>query len=373
MEKVVPRHQLDCQVVLPWMKKLLAAFVAAAALALAPAADAATYNAPDSIPHACGQDATVAIENWLATVPNNNIARFKRNGCYRVEGTIDLVGRLLVLDGNGSTFRSLNPMQSWPPDGAPPNWQSPDSHRVMFSIRQTFWTALQNMTIRSAYDQVAGHPQHSPYVQWAHGVEILGAGGFLTNVHIRNVGGDCVYFGLNNTARGVGNVDGGSCTTTGRNGVSVVAGNNIGVTMPVDDIGYIGYDVEPDVGGNNGADNVVFQDTTIGQNDLLAFAVLGNAPIEDVTFRNITVNSSQGLEVRVTAEAPFAGFRPQRVTIDRITSTAAPTSRPPAMYLTDVDGLTVTNNTVATSGGTMAQVRNSRGVTVHEGPVPSEP
>jgi hypothetical protein len=296
------------------------------------------YTVPGSVPSGCSTDATAQILSWIASVPNNSTVQFDTGACYRIEGTLELRNRNLTIDGNGSTFKSLDA-----PTGQRSMWRAFDST-----------VTFRNMTIVGSYTNGG---VHDGSLQWAHGIDLRGTDVVVENVSMSDLGGDCVYFGLG-ADRSSGAVRDSSCRRIGRNGVSVVAGDDIRVErMTTDRIGYIAFDVEPNTGAGNGSSRVVFDSNTIGSYYMKAYTVIGNAPVSDQKFTNNTV-VGQGLKIGVIDRS----HRPQRLTITG-NSSDTPTA-PAAMNLDGIDGATVSSNTVPMTSGTMAQVGSSCNVNV---------
>jgi hypothetical protein len=298
------------------------------------------YTVPSSVPSGCSSDATSKILSWIASVPNNSTLRFGASACYRIEGTLELKNRNLSFDGNGATFKSLNP---------------PSAQRAMWRVWDSTVT-LRNMTIVGSYAN-GGVIDRS--LQWAHGIDLRGTDAVVENVAMSDLAGDCVYFGLG-ADRSSGAVRDSSCRRIGRNAVSVTAGDDILVERTTTNkIGHIVFDVEPNTGsGNWGSCRVTFDSNTIRTYWLYAWTVIGShAPICDQAFTN---NRVIGQGLRIAAIRPT--FRPQRLTVTGNTSDTP--QGPPAMEFNGVDGLTVSGNTVPLTSGTMAQVDGSCNVSV---------
>jgi hypothetical protein len=296
------------------------------------------YTVPSSVPSGCSDDATNQILSWIASVPDGATLLFGANACYRIEGTLELHDRNLTFDGNGSTFRSLNA-----PSGQRAMWRAWDST-----------VTFRDMTIIGSY---ADGGTITDDLQWAHGIDLRGTHGVVENVSMSDLAGDCVYFGLGDS-RSSGAVRDSSCQRIGRNGVSVTAGEDITVErVTTDRIGYVAFDVEPNEGAGYGSSRVVFDSNTIGSYYMKAYTVIGNAPIRDQAFTNNRV-VGQGLKIGVVDGVS----RPARLTIAGNSSDTP--AAPHAMNLDGVDGLAVSGNTVPLTGGTMAQVDSSCGVSV---------
>jgi hypothetical protein len=296
------------------------------------------YTVPASVPSGCTTDATSEILAWIASVPDGATLRFGAGACYRIEGTIELQGRTLTIDGNGSTFKALDP---------------PSSHSAIWRAWDSSVT-FRDMTIVGSY---ADGGVHNFDLQWAHGIDLRGTHGVVENVSMSDLAGDCVYFGLGE-GRSSGAVRDSSCRRIGRNAVSVTAGDDITVErVTTDRIGFIAFDVEPDPEAGNGSSRVVFDSNTIGSYYLYAWALVGNAPIADQAFTN---NRVVGKGLRIAALYPT--YRPQRLTV---TGNSSDTNQgAPAMQFNGVDDLTVSGNTVPLTSGAMASVKNSCDVNV---------
>jgi hypothetical protein len=242
---------------------------------------------------------------------------------------LELGGRTgLVFDGGGSTFRSFN---------------APDDQRAIWRLDASTGLALRDMTITGSY---ANGGTLDESLQHAHGIDMRGTSADIgPNVTLSALAGDCVYFGLgyDGSTWSSGGFHDSSCTGTSRNGVSVVAGRDITVQhVSVDRLGLHAFDVEPNVGTNGGAQRVSFDSNRIGSYRAGSYAY---AIVEDtaaITVQSFTNNTVTG-QLRVGVVNPSnLSFRPQNVTVSGNRST-----NEGSMDIRNVDGLTVTNNTVA--------------------------
>ena len=264
---------------------------------------------------------------------------FAQGACYRIEGTLTLKDRALTIEGNGATFRSLDP---------------PDDQRAVWRVWDSD-VAMRDMTIAGSY---AGGGTLDTGVEHAHGVDLRGTHAVVENVAMSDLGGDCVYFGLGAT-RSSGAVRDSSCRRIGRNAVSITAGDYIRVERVVtDQIGYIAFDVEPNAGSGFGSSHAVFDSNTIGSYYMKAYTVIGNAPISDQEFTNNRVQG-QGLKIGVVNRA----YNPEALRIAGNSSDTATT--PAAMNLDGIRGVTVTGNSVPMTTGTMAAIDSSCGIQVN--------
>ncbi len=290
---------------------------------------------------------TQPILSWVASVPDNSVLSFGNGACYRIDGTLQLSNRRhLDLEGNGSTFRALTP----PTDGRP-IWRVSDSAGI----------GLHDMKLNGDY---AKGGTFDPAVQGAAGIALLGSSADIGDVTISNVGGDCVYFGQGRTsarARSSGTVHDSSCSRTGRNGIAIVAGNNILVRhVRLNAIGYDVFDVEPNPGGNYGSNGAAFDGNTIGTFAMNVYSVVESGPISNQSFTNNRV-IGRGLKVAV-ADPTGTGLRARNITI---TGNSSNTRQAPSpINIDNVDGLTIIGNTVPMTGGALAAVTGSCDVTI---------
>jgi hypothetical protein len=324
---------------------VLALLVCAAGLASGTAAR--KYHVPASIASDCSQDVTDRVLEWIASRPNDSVLSFRRAACYRIDGTLALSNRKgLVFEGNGSMFRARTP---------------PTRQREMWLILDSRNIRLTNMKLDGGYRK--GGTFNSA-VQGAAGISLQGSNVDIGGVTITNVGGDCVYFGQGLTSartRSSGSFHDSSCARTGRNGVAVVAGDNVLVQRTsLTTIGYNVFDVEPNPGGNYGSNGAVFDSNTIGTFAMNVYSLVESGPISNQSFTNNRV-IGRGLKVAV-GDPTGGGFRPQAVTI---TGNSSDTPQPPSPINVDnVDGLTITGNTVPMTAGAMAAVTGSCRVTI---------
>jgi hypothetical protein len=323
--------------------------LALALIVLSPASGgigAPSYDAPSTVASDCSVDVTNALLSWIGTIPNNSTLVFRSGGCYRIEGTLEFRNRTgLTFEGNGATFQSFD---------------APEDQRALWRAVDSASIAFRNMTIKGSY---ANGGLHDPSTQHAHAIDLRGTSAEVANVTMSDLAGDCIYFGLGYTSAlnpSSGSVADSNCLRIGRNAISVTAGNDIRVErVTTDKVGFIVFDVEPNIGPGWGAQRVTFDHNTIGSYYLYAYAIVENASIADQTFSNNRIGVGRYVAGVVN---PGASVRPRNVTITG-NSLASPESSP-AMEFRLVDGLTVTGNTVPMAGGTMATVDGSCSVDV---------
>jgi hypothetical protein len=237
----------------------------------------------------------------------------------------------------------------------------PSDQRSIWRVVGSRGIELADMRIEGSY---ARGGTFAAGLQHAHGIDVRRSSVAVTGVTIAGIAGDCIYFGEDSES-GPGNSSGSvrdsSCTRTGRNAIWVVAGSNIFVQhVRTAAIGYDVFDVEPNAGTGLGSTNVRFDANVIGSYALNAYSIVGNGPIRNQSFTNNRV-VGQGLKIAVAVPAR-GGFRPRRVTIAGNRSDKA--QAPAAINVDDVDGITITGNTVPTAGGPMAAVTGACDVTI---------
>jgi hypothetical protein len=323
------------------------ALIAAAACAVPAAAAPRAPATPTGIPHDCSRDVTRALTAWIASVRDGSVVAFANRGCYRIEGTLELRKRSnLDFEGNGAIFRSFD---------------RPSDHRALWRIVDSRDITLHDMTIRGSYTKGG---TFTAALQHAHAVDVDGSSVELGGLTMTNVAGDCVYFGRGATKAltlSSGFVHDSVCSRTSRNAIAVVAGENILVQrVTTSAIGYNVFDVEPNLDSGWGSTGVTFDDNTIHSYARNAYSIVESAPIDNQAFTNNRV-VGQGLKIGI-GDPANAHYRATNVTITG--NVAAVPQAPAAINIVNVDGLTMTRNTVAMTGGPMASVVGSCGLRI---------
>ena len=310
-----------------------------------------THRIPASIASDCSVDVTSAITSWIARVPNHSILAFSPRGCYRIEGTLELRNRSgLYLAGNGATFRSFD---------------APTDQRAIWRVIDSSGFVFDNMKIIGSY---ADGGVFNPVLQHAHAIDLRGTSAQVVHVTMRNLAGDCVYFGLGYRlplTRSSGSVRDSSCMGTSRNAVSLTAAHDVTVTrVTTNRIGLSVFDVEPNAGPGWGSTRATFAHNTLGSYFLYAFVVVENAPVTDQSFNDNTV-SGRGIRIAIVpaaAAAATTGYRASGITISGNRSSTP--QWPAAVEIHDVDGVSVTGNSIPLTFGTLVTLEGTCSATV---------
>ena len=215
-----------------------------------------TYEIPASIPADCSRDVTAEINAWLRAVPDGTSARpvtlrFRKNACYRVDGTLgasynstDTAGfrrNFLIYDGNGATI-----------DGSyvlPPAF----TNRAGLSFRYGRALTVRNFTIKGNHPNPCNADPSQPCTivnggggydyryEWHHGISFFASSDVAAlNNRIYTVYGDGITiepFGPEEYVIGA-RVEGNTIDGTGRMGVAVTARANA-LQIPVISASYV--------------------------------------------------------------------------------------------------------------------------------------
>jgi hypothetical protein len=118
--------------------------------ALPPVPTGLVHHTPSWITANCTRDVTVALNNWIASVPNNSILEFPKNACYEIEGTLYVANRHdLLFDGNGAEFlaKTTGAKSTPPPGRTHADWPTA---RAQWWIFEGTNITLENMVIHGA-------------------------------------------------------------------------------------------------------------------------------------------------------------------------------------------------------------------------------
>ena len=319
---------------------LAGAVLAAAAIPAAPVLAAPTHRVPASIPADCSADVTARLMSWIGSVPDRSILAFKRRGCYRIDGTLEIRDRRrLDFKGNGATFKATTL-------GA--------AGRSQWRLVRGAHLTLRGMRVRGA-NAAAG--SFNAALQHQHAFDLAGAADVeLRRVRASAVYGDCFYVGRAHDrprrwSRRV-QIRNSSCNGNGRMGVAVVAGRRIVVSRTrFRRIARTVLDVEPN-GAGFGARNIRFLDNwASGPFPGGFFSAIGDGPVDDVTIARNTVT---GAGMYMAVLAPPGQRRSNIRIIGNASDTAYHAPGSAALDFERVDGLTVARNAIPLGAPNMA-------------------
>ncbi|MGY1618356.1 hypothetical protein ACI797_16575 [Geodermatophilus sp. SYSU D00691] len=303
---------------------------------------------PAGIAADCSADVTAELRAFLDGVPDHSTIVFTPRGCYRVDGTLELVGREgLVIDGRNATFRTTT--------------RADDTRSHWRFVGGTDLTVTR-MRIVGANSGGGTVDAFVPELQHQMGIDLRGPSGVrVEDVLISQVYGDCVYVGAGEHGgiwtRDV-EVQDITCIAPGRNGVSVTAGEDVTVTgSTILQPGLWGVDVEPNGGATGAVDITITDDVfTPGVHYRPFFQAVGASGGGRVSGIRVEGNTVQGGTL-ATRFVPAPGQRWSDVTFSGNRSDTAGFFLPGSgsgaaavVTVVDVDGVTVAGNHQPGSG-----------------------
>lgn len=187
---------------------------------IAGAQDAPTAPAPPDIASDCSVDVTDALTGWIASVPDGSTLELAPAGCYRIDSTVSVSNRSnLVIDGNGATMRATT------------EGDQERRHLRLFGGRDL---VVRDLTVRGALPNTRiGPDDYRTDREFQHGIDLRGVQGVtLDRVRVFDVFGDFVYIGpgADGTPSRDVNITSSRFVGSGRQGISVTAGERIAIT-----------------------------------------------------------------------------------------------------------------------------------------------
>lgn len=258
------------------------------------------HAVPASIPADCSRDVASMIGGWIASVPDNSVLTFRRDGCYKVEGPIRMVDRSgLVIDGGGARFRRLDVVVP------PGRVREAGGDRIFWFVggRDIVVRGLRIEGTNRTSDKGEGFGSYVAALELEHGLAFQGVQGVtVEDVTVDAVFGDGIYLGRVATTPG----HPGTPTTSvrisrvtidrnGRQGIGIAAA----VGVLIEDVKILhsrraGVDLEP-AGANWRVANVEVRNTYI-RSHLIPFAAGGRGEVSDVYIHDNTIDSGDGTE-----------------------------------------------------------------------------
>jgi len=174
-------------------RRRLAALVAAVGvvgtLVAAPAASAGAAKpaivrtVPASVPFDCSADVTDALVGFVRASPDRSVVQFRKDACYRVDGTFAIVDRhRITIEGRGATLRAVTPN-----DGGRRHVMIVGGSHVTIRDLSVEGTNTAAGAVKTAY---------VPRLEFQHAFALLGTKHvLLERVRASRVHGDFVYIG----------------------------------------------------------------------------------------------------------------------------------------------------------------------------------
>jgi hypothetical protein len=200
-----------------------------------------TFTVPGSIASDCSTDVTAELQSWVDQLPDDVTAALRPDGCYRVEGTVELADRRdLVLKGDGATLEATTV-------GA--GGRIARRERSQLSITGSHDVTVRDLIVRGANPHAGvGEAAYQPDFEAQHAFSLHGDDGItLDRVQAYDVYGDFVYIG--GTAGTLSThitVTNSRFARNGRQGISVTDGDGVLIAgNEIDDVRRSVFDLEP--------------------------------------------------------------------------------------------------------------------------------
>ncbi len=299
-------------------------------------ADAEQFRATSD----CSVDITGELVGFIASVPNGSTVAFEQGGCYRIEGTVEIVDRHgLTFLGNGATFEATT---------------RADQQRRHWKFLAGSDITIRDMTVIGAHPDAGTDDSYDAEVEGQHGFEFLGVQGvLLEQVTVQDVYGDFFYLGPGGPpgAEEVWTTDAVIRDSTfernGRQGVAFAGAENVviegntftGVARSV-------FDIEPNK-ADGGARNVRIVDNDVTTWKSVVLTVAGKGSVSDITLADNRLHG-KWLSVNLQAariddpDEDKSGTQRQGITIEGNRSDTA--SGDTVIKMVEVDGVVIRDN-----------------------------
>ena len=224
----------------------------------------------------CSVDVTGELVGFIASVPNGSTVAFEEGGCYRIDGTVEIIDRHgLTFLGNGATFKATT---------------RADQQRRHWKFLAGSDITIREMTVIGAHPDAGTDDSYVAEVEGQHGFEFLGVQGvLLERVTVQDVYGDFFYLGKGGppgaeevwTTGAV--IRDSTFERNGRQGVAfsgaedvLIEGNTFtGIARSV-------FDIEPNK-ADGGARNVRIVDNDVTDWKSVVLTVAGKGSVSDIT------------------------------------------------------------------------------------------
>lgn len=318
-----------------------------------------TVRVPSSIDATGKRDVSSALQAFVNRLPSRRIVQFPKGAVYRLGGNgIRLDGRHDLQFRGRATLRVTG-------------CDSMDSAFVLTG-------STSGITIRDLRI-VGGNPyggttrSHRGSCQHQHGIALYGASDItIRNVRMRNLWGDCLYVGIDRGrwTRDVLFTDS-TCGRNGRQGVAIVAGDDIRVRRVMfDKIAMSVLDIEPN-DRSGGATDVVFANnrvTSFSHSSLYQSFLFGangsmDAMVNRVAVRDNVVTKDTLLSLVGDEYFGYSGQRTRR-NIRFTGNRSKVTARRAVLNFKHVDGLVISGNVQRRARGvSLTRIVDSTGIT----------
>jgi len=287
---------------------------------------------PSTIDYTGKSDVTDALQSFIDGLDDDVLARFHRNGRYRVEGTLFVTNRTLTFDGQGATIFATTPgtleRSQW--------WITGGENIVFRNMKVDGANPFAGVSDR-AYD---------PKKEKQHGFRIEGVDGIeLDHVTVTDTYGDFVYVArfVQDTNTNVWIHDS-TFARNGRQGIALVAATGVIIERnKFTDTRRATIDLEPNGPGQLVSD-VFILNNSIGRGRLLFVASHGKGPVNDVVIEG---NQLHNHTMSTDVMSP-KGERRKNWIFRNNTSDTVSYNRP--IRFISVDGVLVSGNKQPISG-----------------------
>jgi parallel beta-helix repeat protein len=200
-----------------------------------------SHAIPRSIASDCSTDVTAELQSWFDQLPDHVTAELRTDGCYRVEGTVELAERRnFVLDGNGATLKATTV-------GA--GGRLAVRQRSQLNIVGSDDVTVRNLIVRGANPHAGiAAAAYQPDLEAQHAFSLHGDDGvILDRVQAYDVYGDFVYIGgMGRTPSRHITVENSRFARNGRQGISITNSDDIVITgNDIRDVRRSLFDLEP--------------------------------------------------------------------------------------------------------------------------------
>jgi hypothetical protein len=299
-------------------------------------------------------DVAGALQDFVDDAANGSVLCLVAGATYRVDAPIRISHRSnLTLDGHGARLRSPVARDN-----------------AFITVNEGSGIALRNLVIEGANAAAGTSGALDRDRQHGHAFALEAVRSVLIeDTTVRRVFGDFVYVGTNSSlvwSDGV-TIRNNDFALNGRMGVAVVAGRNVVIAgNSFDKVGMFTLDIEPNrYSPPTGGDNIEFSGNWVGSGTHtnlygpLFFGALGSGNTTNVRILN---NTLAGQALRIWVDPLEDHYVRRSFTISGNVSSVPMAG--PAMRFTDVDGVTVTNNTQPLSSGQLVTTSGSTNVTI---------